>query len=189
MKEEILKRPVRTIGEKFDFLNQVYSNPVYRTKQKASPLTPIRAAVACKIAQYFNKDKGYSFVSERRIAEEIKCAQASVNNSLKWLELEGHIERIDARKANTVGRYVIFLRNDYHHETYQPDNSYRNNRADNFHEKNRTEKTHKNKPKGINGTKVKLNENGPSRCGPRRKAADPSRGPVDAKKAMEYLGR
>lgn len=102
MKAEIRKRPVKSIGEKFDFANQVFSNPRHRTKQKASPLTPIRAAVTCKVAQYFNLDRGYSFVSERRMAEEIGCSQPSVNNALKWLESEGHIKRVDERKANAV---------------------------------------------------------------------------------------
>lgn len=189
MSGNIIHRPVKSIGEKFDFINQVFSNPRHRTKQKASPLTPIRAAVTCKVAQYFNLDRGYSFVSERRIAEEIGCSQPSVNNALKWLESEGHIKRVDDCKANSVGRYVILIRADNSHENYQHDKSHENNLTDNFHESDQTEKSHKNNPKRNNGTKVKLNENGPSRCGSRRKAATPSRGPVDVNKAMNYLTR
>ena len=189
MEEEIRKRPVKAFGEKFDFLNDVFSDPRHRTKQKASPLTPIKAAVTCKLAQYFNLDRGYSFVSERRMAEEIGCSQPSINNALKWLQSEGHIKRVDERKANTVGRYVILIRDDNSHENYQPDKSHENNRADHSYENYQTEKSHKSDQKRNNGTKVKLNENGPSRCGSRRKAADPSRGPVDVDKAIEYLMR
>lgn len=188
MNGNIIHRPVKTIGEKFDFLTHVFSRPEYRTKQKASPLTPIRAAVTGKIAQYFNLDRGCSFVSERRLAEEIGCSQASVNNALQWLESKGHIKRVGGGTPNKVGRYVILLRDEQTHESDHGEQPHENQRADKTQEAFQTEQSHRTDPKRNNGTKVKLSETVPSRCGSRREAAVPSRGTLDVDTAIKYLG-
>ena len=185
MEESLNIRPVKTFNEKFHALVQLCSP--YIRKIKNSPLTALRMGTYAKVLQGYNLERGYSFISQRTIAEELGCSQAAVSNALKWLEDEGKIERIDDRKANKVGRYVILIRDDYSLDSYQPDKSLENNRGDKFQGNNQTEQFHRTDPKRNNGTKVKLKENGPSRCGSRRKAAAPSRGPVDVNKAMRYL--
>lgn len=187
MTKEIRKRPVKTLNEKFHALAQLCAP--YIRKIKNPPLTPLRMGTYSKVLQGYNLKRGYSFISQRTIRKELGCSQAAVSNALKWLEDEGYIERIDDRKANKVGRYVILIRDDYSLESYQPDKSLEDNHSDKFQEDHHTEQFHRTNPKRNNGTKVKLKENGPSRCGPRRKAAAPSRGPVDVNKALEYLRR
>lgn len=187
MGEEIRKRPVKTLNEKFHALVQLCSP--YIRKIKNSPLTALRMGTYSKVLQGYNLERGYSFTSQRTIAEELGCSQAAVSNALKWLEEEGYIKRIDDRKANKVGRYVMLIRDDCSLEGYRPDKSLEDNRGDNFQGNNQTEQSHRTDPKRNNGTKVKLKENGPSRSGGRRKAASPSREPVDVDKALEYLRR
>ncbi len=178
-------RPVKTFNEKFHAMAQLCSK--YIRKIKNSPLTALRMGAYTKILQGYNLDRGYSFISQRTIAEELGCSQAAISNALKWLETEEHIERVDDRKANKVGRYVILIRDDHCPENYQSDKSLKNNRTDKIQGSNQTEQSHRTDPKRNNGTQVKLKENGPSRCGSRRKAASPSRGPVDVSKAMQLL--
>lgn len=181
------QRPVKSINEKFDFMTQVFSPPEYRTKQKASPLTPIRAAVTGKIAQYYNLERGFSFVSERRMAEEIGCSQASVNNALQWLESKGHLKRIDGAIPNKVGRYIIFLQDDQSRENNHVEQSHEYRRADKTQEGFQVEHSHRTSPKRNNGTKGEVKGSVPTRCRSRRKAAAPSLGTFDVEEAMKYL--
>lgn len=178
-------RPVKTFNEKFHALAQLCSP--YIRQIKNSPLTALRMGTYAKILQGYNLERGYSFISQRTIAEELGCSQAAVSSALKWLEDKRHIERIDDRKANKVGRYVMLIRTDNALRSYQADKSLEHNRSDKFQVNNQGEQPYKTNPKRNNGTKVKLKENGPSRCGSRRKAAAPSRGPVDVNKAMQIL--
>lgn len=178
-------RPVKTLNEKFHALAQLCSPYIRKTKN--SPLTALRMGTYAKVLQGYNLERGYSFISQRTIADELGCSQAAVSNALKWLEDEGKIERSDGRKANKVGRYVILIRDDYSPENYKADKSLENNRSDKFQGNNQTEQFHRSNPKRNNRTKVKLKENGPSRCGAHRKAVAPSHGPVDVDKAIEYL--
>jgi len=180
-------RPIRTFNEKFHAAAQLCSQ--YIRKIKNSPLTALRMGAYIKVLQGYNLDRGYSFISQRTIAKELGCSQASISNALKWLESEGYIERVDDHKANKVGRYAILIRDDRSHGTDQPDKSHENNRTDKFQENNQIDQSHKTDPKRNNGTQVKLKENGPSRCRSRRKAATSSRGPVNVNKAMNYLTR
>ncbi len=93
------------VGTKFDFLTFALSDPAYRTKVKASPMSPIRAAVLTRLVQRYNVTWGFSLTGERKIAEDLQTTRATVHRSIQWLISENWLVLVEAGNARTPGKY------------------------------------------------------------------------------------
>jgi hypothetical protein len=96
-------KPITLIEAKFLFLAKVLSDPDSRNKRRPR-ITAFDGSVLAMLVKNYNKDRGYSFIGCRGIADAINATAQGVARSIRKLKELGFIIEVSGGHTNRAQR-------------------------------------------------------------------------------------